>query len=206
MRYKTLISLLVLDTLLFTSGCVATKDSPYGDPAAPRGRVTDFTSYDIQQCAIAMIDSMLANETLAQYLRNEFSGQRPVVSVKPIRNETYQLGLRLDTITEKIKIKLVNSKKFDFVDHRTDQLMINELHRDKDSPLAIESEADGFKSQVTAHYLLTGRLIEIRDGDGKMHDTYYQLILQLLNKRTGKFDWSDEKELRKVSTRPLVGW
>ena len=208
MHYKTLNSLVLMSALLFITGCVATKDSPYCDPGEPRGRGTNFTSYDIQQCAITMIDSMLTNPKLDKCLKEQFqfATNRPIVLITPIRNETYQLGLRLDSITEKIKTRLVNSGKFDFLDRSTEQLMIDELLHDKNSPLTIENEVDGFKSQMSAQYLLTGRLIEIRDVDGRKHDAYYQLILQLLNKRTGKIDWSSEKELRKVSTRPLVGW
>ena len=192
--------------LALAGGCVSSGTSPYRDPTEARGRTTNFTSYDLQQCAAAAIDSMLANRVLDQRIREQFPGRRPVVSVMPIRNETYQLGLRLDSMAETIRSRLVNSGKFDFVDRRADSVMTSELVRDMESPLVADGEANGFKTQVAANYLLTGSLVEIRDSDGQTHDTYYKLTLNLLNKRTGRIDWSGEKELRKVSTRPVVGW
>lgn len=203
---------IVLESMAFgvaiaiAGGCVTTGESPYRDPTEARGRPTDFSSYDLQQCAAAAIDSMLSNRGLDQRLREQFPGRRPVIAVTPVRNETYQLGLRLDSMSATIRSRLVNSGKFDFVDRGTDRLVTEELVRDMESPLVADGEANGFKTQVAANYLLTGSLVEIRDGDGRTHDTYYKLTLNLLNKRTGMIDWSGEKELRKVSTRPAVGW
>ena len=188
---------------LFAAGC-ATDGSPYRDPGEVRGHTTDFSSYDFQMCASAMVQSMLANPNLDQRLAEQFRGTRPVIAIAPIRNATYRI-FDLRPMSDTIQSELVNSGKFDFVDRDTERMMIDEIAHDMDSPLVADGEAVGFKTQAAANYLLTGTLAEIRDDDGRTHESYYKLTMKLHNKRTGKIDWSGEKEIRKVGRRALIG-
>ena len=57
-----------------------------------------------------------------------------------------------------------------------------------------------------ADYTLVGSLIEDRIVTKEGADCYYKLSMRLVNRRTDKPDWSGEKELRKVTKRPLVGF
>lgn len=187
--------------LLLVAGCVASSRSVYRDPGEVRAPSTDMSSYDLQQCAAAMVDSMLSNPSLDRKLARQFPGETPTVSVLPIRNETYQPGLNLNSMMDSIRTRLIQSDKFEFVDRTEDARVAAELVLDQDSPLTDESRAVGFKTQAVAHYLLTGRLVEIVDPDRRQREVYYKLTLQLLNKRSGKVDWIDEKEIRKVGAR-----
>ena len=182
MNIKKLIGKLASSvTVALVAGCM-TNDPPYQPPDEPRGRGPIITSYDLQQCAVAVIDSMLANRNLDQRLREQFPGypkKRPVIVVEleNIRNSTLQMGVRLDSMMDTIRSRLINSSKFDFVEYGGD-----------------------------ADYTLVGTLVEDRIVDEQGTDSYYKLSMRLLNRRTDKFDWSGEKELRKVTPRPLVGW
>lgn len=181
MKIKKLIGELACSVAFaLSTGCV-TSDSPYRPPDEPRGETIRITSYDLQQCAVAVIDSMLANRNLDQRLREQFPGfpkKRPVIVVEleNMRNSTLQMGLRLDSMMDTIRSRLVNSSKFDFVEYGGD-----------------------------ADYTLEGSLVEDRIVTKHGTDCYYKLSMRLLNRRTDKFDWSGEKELRKVTKRPLVG-
>ena len=192
---QTVAAALAAAVAALAGGGCATSNSPYRPPDEPRhGRTVYFNSYDLQQCAVAMIDSMLADRALDKKLQRQFPDRVPVVDVKEIRNETYQLGLQLDSIADTMRTRLTGSGKFDFVDREMERVIAGEIADDMDSAL------------VDADYLLNGCLKEIRDGDDRVSDSYYKLTMNLWNKRTGKIDWSGEKELRKVSERPAVGW
>lgn len=185
-------------------GCASPK-AAYVDPTEARTYSTAFTAYDIQQSSSAMVDSMLSNPALDRKLRAQFQ-VRPTISISHIANRTMQLGLPLDTIATSMRTRLVNSGKFDYVDSTMDKAVSASLINDKDNPLVDASKAIDFGQQRPADYLLYGELIELRETDGRTRDVYYKLTLNLLNKRTGRIDWTDEKEIRKMSSRPAVGW
>ena len=185
-------------------GCASPK-ARYDDPTGPRTSTTGFTAYDFQQCTSAMVDSMLANSSLDCKLREQFQC-RPTISVGHITNRTMQLGLELDTIATSMRTRIVNSGKFDYVDQTMDNTLISVIVNDKDNPLNDSAQTIEFGQQRPADYLLYGELIELRETDGRTRDVYYKLTLNLLNKRTGRIDWTDEKEIRKVGMKPAIGW
>lgn len=189
---------------VLVAGCVSSNSSPYRDPTEARGTTTGFSSYDFQQCAAAMVDSLLANENLDGRLRTHFAGRRPVVSIMPVENKTFRI-LDLRPLTDTIRSRLTNSSKFDFTDRSVQKLMTDELIHDKDSVLVADEQGSKTKSHAAADYLLTGVLTEDRDNDGRNHESNYKLTMQLYNRHTGLPDWSAEKELRKVGARPILG-
>ena len=197
-------------TLLFTCGCVSTSDSqysdsPYRDPTEVRGRGTDFSSYDFQQSAIAMVDLMLSNANLERKIREQFDGKPPVVAIMPVVNRTHRI-FEFRSMELAIESKLVNSNKFDFIDRKAENILAEEKTHDAESVLTNEAGATDFGNLARADYLLTGEINEFLDSYGRTHDRYYKLTMKLLNKKTGKIDWSGEKEIRKVATRPSIGW
>lgn len=122
----------------------------------------------------------------------------------PVNNKTYRI-FDLKSMTDTIESRLVNSEKFDFIDRTNEEALISEIEHDMDGALVSDGQAVGYKQHEAANYMLTGTLVEIREDSGRIHESYYKLTMKLQNKRTGKVDWSGEKELRKVSTKPLVG-
>ena len=196
---------LAVASAVFVAGCVSSNSSPYRDPTEVRGTTTEFSSYDFQQCAAAMVDSMLANANLDGRLKEQFASKRPVVSIMPVENKTFRI-FDLRPMTDTIQSRLVNSGKFDFTDRSAEKMMTDEMTHDMDSVMIADDQAAAAKTHAAADYLLTGVLAEIRDAGGRTHESYYKLTMKLFNRRTGKIDWSAEKELRKVGTRPVLGW
>lgn len=197
------ITVLAFSSLALLCGCVTANNSPYRDPTEVRGG-REFSSYDLQQCAASMVDSMLSNVALDRKLKEQFSGRRPIVVIMPVNNKTYRI-FDLKSMTDTIESRLVNSGKFDFIDRSNEDAMTSEIEHDMDSALVADGQTVGFKQYDASDYMLTGVLVEIREDDGRNHESYYKLTMKLHNKHTGKIDWSGEKELRKVSTKPLVG-
>ena len=191
--------------LAFAEGCATSPESPYRDPGEVRGGGTDFTSYDFQQSAIAMVDSMLSNAELDRKIKAQFAAATPVVAIMPVSNRTYRI-FDLRGLAQAVESKLVNSGRFEFVDRDAESIIVSEKIHDADSALTGNAEVSDFGGAARADYLLTGELNEIRDSYGKTRESYYRLTMKLLNKKTGKIDWVGEKEIRKVSTRPAVGW
>ena len=192
-----------MSCMLLLCGCVTANNSPYRDPTEVRGD-REFSSYDLQQCAASMVDSMLSNAALDRKLKEQFSGRRPIVVIMPVNNKTYRI-FDLKSMTDTIESRLVNSGKFDFIDRSNEDTLISEIEHDMDGVLIADGQAVGYKQYEAANYILTGVLVEIREDSGRIHESYYKLTMKLHNKCTGKIDWSGEKEVRKVSTKPLVG-
>lgn len=192
--------------MAFMFGCASSSESPYRDPSEVRGSGTEFTSYDFQQSAIAMVDSMLSNAELEKCIKSQFAdGRLPVIAVMPIENRTYKI-FELRSMSKSIESKLVASGKFRFVDRDAEKLLLAEMIHDTESALTGDAGATDFGNHFRADYLLSGELNEIRDTYGETRESYYKLTMKLINKKTGSIDWSGEKEIRKVSTRPVVGW
>ena len=194
---------------VLVSGCVTDDgDSPYRDPREMRGRTTDFTTYDVQQCATALIDSLLGSPALEKKIKSQFGDKTPLVAIR-LENLTYQLSA-----TDKLKklmfntieSRLLESGRFDFVDRMAERLLTDDTVHEIDGPIVKDGGAAEFNNAEGADYLLAGELEEFREGDGRVHDTYYKMTVKLYNKHTKRIDWSGQKEIRKVSTRPIVGW
>lgn len=190
------------------AGCASAPESPYRNPGEARGRTTDFTTYDFQQCATALTDSLLGNAALERRIKAQFADKTPLVAIR-LENLTYQ-----HAATDKLKEamlgsmqkRLLDSERFDFVDRKAERLIADDAIDEIDGVIVADGEAAELKNARGADYILAGELEEFREGDGRVHDTYYKMTMKLHNKHTKKVDWIGEKEIRKVSTRPVVGW
>ena len=183
-------------------------ESPYRDPGEMRGRTTDFTTYDVQQCAIALVDDLLGNAELSRRLAAQFPDRKPLVAIR-LENHTYQLSATdklKRSMFNTIESRLLNSGRFDFRDRSAEQLLVDDTLDEQNGVLVDDATSAEWKDAKGVDYILMGELLEFREGDGVIHDTYYKLTMKLQNKRTKNIDWSGEKEIRKVSTRPTVGW
>jgi PBP1b-binding outer membrane lipoprotein LpoB len=189
-------------------GCTTASESPYRDPGEMRGRTTDFTTYDVQQCATALIDSLLANHNLDARIKRQFGDKTPLVAIR-LENLTYQLSATdklKKSMFNTIESRLLDSGRFEFVDRSAEKLIVDDTIREMDGAIVKDGAAAGLKDSAGVDYILAGELEEFREGDGRIHDTYYKMTVKLYNKHTKRIDWSGAKELRKVSTRPVVGW
>ena len=191
-------------------GCATEPDPPpYRDSGEGRGRTTDLTTYDFQQYAAKMIDSLLADRNLARTIKRDFPGEeRPCVAIG-LYNGTFQFSAtdKLKTcVYDTMENRLFKSGKFEIVDRAASQGLIDLIMEEMESPLVKRRQDKPFKQGASVDYVLQGTITEHREGDGRINDCYYRLNMKMYSVRTRKIVWVEDAEIRKVSTRPMVGW
>ena len=190
-------------------GCTTQPSSLYRDPGEVRGRTVDFTTYDFQQCANALVDDILSDAILSKKLKSSFDSDRTPIVVVRFENLTYQHAatdklkeVMLETISERLQ----KSGRFEFVDRRADRLIVNDWTEERDGAIVDDDASAPLKNAQGADYILHATLNEFREGEGRVNDVYYKMSARLINKKTKKNDWVGSKEIRKVSQRSVIGW
>ncbi|MBI1920271.1 MAG: penicillin-binding protein activator LpoB [Geobacter sp.] len=181
------------------SACASTQVQ-YGDAGSAKPLVTEFGSSDLQQIAGSMVDSLLTFEPVVELT----SKARPVLLVDSVKNKTMQ-HIDTESITDSIRAKLIRSGKFRFIDRTTDDAALEEFRTQQESGLVDKEKAVKMGQQFGAEYILTSNFSEIRQQAGNVTDVYYKFTMSLKNLKTGILEWSDEKEIRKVSKRSTFG-
>lgn len=179
---------------LLAAGCATTVE--YGDATSTKPIDTGFGSADLQQIAAKMVDSMLADDVLAEI---SVAGP-PLLVVDKVKNKTMQ-HIDTESITDSIRTKLIRSRKFSFQDRTTEAALQEELAYQQGA--AQEPVAAG--QQDAPHYMLTANLSEIEQTEGRVKDVYYKFTMSLRDLKSGRLLWADEQEIRKVKTKSVFG-
>ena len=178
--------------LLVLAGCAKDKVR-YGDARGVETVTNEFGSTDLQLIAESMTRSMLGAAVVA-------GGNLPIVTVQEVKNKTSEY---IDTraITDSIRSELQKGGKVRFaVDAAGMNPQVEELKRQQ-SELYAKEQAAEMGRMVGAQYRLEGNIVSIVKQVKDAKDVYYKLNLQLWNIRNGLLEWSDEKEIRKTTTR-----
>ena len=179
------------------SGCQSVQ---YGDATATETVNTDFGSTDLQMIAAKMVDDVLAFPPVVQIT----SQRRPVAFVDRIKNKTTE-HIDLESVTDTIESKLINSGKFRFVDMSVVERVRQQLEYQRDSGMVDDQQAIMMGRQVGAEYMLYGNMSSIVKRDSSTKDVYYKFTLKLMHLETGIIEWSGEKEIRKSKSRGWIG-
>ena len=182
----------VLAAAALAAGC-AKDTTRYGDARGVETVTNQFGSTDLQLMAESMARSMNQAPVIA-------AANLPVVTVQEVRNKTSEY---IDTraITDSIRSELQKGGKVRFaVDAVGMGQQTDEIKRQQSEFYAKEQAAE--KGQmVGAQYRLEGNIVSIVKQVKDTKDVYYKLNLQLWNIRNGLLEWSDEKEIRKITIR-----
>ena len=174
------------------AGC-ATEKTRYGDARATETLTNEFGSTDLQLMAESMARSMSQAPVIA-------AANLPVVTVQEVRNKTSEY---IDTraITDSIRSELQKGGKVRFaVDATGMNPQVEEIKRQQSEYYAKDQAVE--KGQmVGAQYRLEGNITSIVKQVRDTKDVYYKVNMQLWNIRNGLLEWSDEKEIRKTTTR-----
>ena len=179
------------------SGCQSVS---YGDATATETVNTDFGSTDLQMIAAKMVDDVLAFPPVVQITAQ----RRPVMFVDRIKNKTTE-HIDMESITDTIESKLINSGKFRFVDMSVVDRVRQQLEYQRDSGMVDDQQAMVMGRQVGAEYMLYGNMSSIVKRDSSTKDVYYKFTLKMLHLETGIIEWSGEKEIRKTRNRGWIG-
>jgi uncharacterized protein (TIGR02722 family) len=183
---------LLLAVLALAAGC-AKDQVRYGDARGVETLTNQFGSTDLQMIAESMTRSMLQAPVIV-------SGNLPIVTVQDVKNRTSEY---IDTraITDSIRAELQKGGKVRFaVDATAMTQQTEELKRQQSEYYAKDQAAE--KGQmVGAQYRMEGNITSIVKQIRDAKDVYYKVNLQLWNIRNGLLEWSDEKEIRKTTTK-----
>ena len=177
---------------MLAAGCAGEK-TRYGDARGVETLTNEFGSTDLQMMAESMARSMSQAPVIA-------AANLPVVTVQEVRNKTSEY---IDTraITDSIRAELQKGGRVRFaVDAAGMSQQTEELKRQQ-SELYAKDQAAEMGRMVGAQYRLEGNIVSIVKQVKDAKDVYYKLNLQLWNIRNGLLEWSDEKEIRKTTTR-----
>jgi len=187
-----------LAAIAVASGCAACQKVRYADPRRVEVLTADFGSTDLQTLADRMVGSLVRHPGIA-------SGRRPVVQVSKVRNRTSE---HIDTksVTDKIRTSLVKSGRVRFTAvSDVNREMLDNLEYQSASGVVDPRTAHRVGRQIGADYLLFGDIASIVKRAGRETDVYYKLTLNLVDVETGIIEWTDEQEIRKQATRPIIG-
>ena len=172
----------------------------YGDAQAVETVNTDFGSTDLQTIAAKMVDDLLAFPPMVQVT----ASKRPILFVDRIKNKTSE-HIDMESITDTIQSKLLNSGKYRFVDMSVVEQVKAQIDYQNSAGLVDKNKAVRFGQQVGAEYMLYGNMSSIVKKDGSTKDVYYKFTLKLLHLESGLLEWSSEKEIRKTKEKRWFG-
>jgi uncharacterized protein (TIGR02722 family) len=191
-RTSRLALLPLLAALALAAGC-ATPKTRYGDARGVETVTNQFGSTDLQMIAESMTRSMLNAPVVA-------AGNLPIVTVQEVKNKTSEY---IDTraISDSIRAELQKSGRVRFaVDAAAMEQQIEELKRQQSDYYDPKKSAEIGK-MVGAAYRLEGNITSIVKEAKDVKDVYYKFNLQLWNVQNGLLDWTDEKEIRKTTSK-----
>lgn len=167
----------------------------YGDEKAVETLTADFGSSDLQATAEKMTQSLLETRYIAK------AQQPPKVRLRDVKNQTYE---HIDTkaITDKIRIKLLKSGSVRFL---ADKSNLDQVNDERDLTETATKKTT-VKAMTDSDYIITGTVRSIKKATTKVQDVYYNISLELVDPQSGEILWADEKEIRKVTSKPSVGW
>ena len=192
MKNTLLVAAIATSFALLAAGCAKEKTA-YGDARGIETVTNQFGSTDLQLIAESMARSMQQAPVIV-------SGNLPIVTVQEVKNKTSEY---IDTrsITDSIRAELQKGGRVRFaVDAPGMTQQTDEIKRQQSEYYAKESAVE--KGQmVGAQYRMEGNITSIVKEVKNTKDVYYKFNLQLWNIRNGLLEWSDEKEIRKTTTR-----
>jgi len=130
--------------------------------------------------------------------------RRPVLFVDRIKNKTTE-HIDLESVTDSIQTKLINSGKFRFVDMTAVEQVRKQFDYQQQSGMVDEQTAARMGRQIGAEYMLYGNMASIVKKDKKTKDVYYKFTLKLTHLESGIVEWAGEKEIRKTKDRRWFG-
>jgi uncharacterized protein (TIGR02722 family) len=200
MKKLLLVSVMGLSISLL-AGCANKSVVSYGDANAIETTDINFGSTDLQKIADQMTESLIQSPVVGTMTANK----RPIVFVDVVKNKTSE-HIDTESLTDSISIQLLRSGKFRFVDMTKVNAVLDQLDYQNEGALVNTNNAVQFGKQVGAEYMLYGNLASIVKTNSDKSDVYYKFTMRLMDLESGLVEWADETEIRKTSSKKLLGW
>ena len=191
--------LFVISLLLFFTSCGSQQftKGEYDDMSEARLLDDKFNETDMKMVADTMTTSLIESRVIRELKT------RPVVLVTMVKNRTEE-HVDMKNLTDKIKVALVKSGKFQWTEKETRAEMAEEMDYQGQSGYVDPESAVKKGKQIGAQFFLTGEITSRVQEVGKEKYIYYKCTLNLVNLKTGLLDWTDEKEIRKYYKKRSV--
>ncbi len=201
LSYARLVALLALALLLAACGGPQTGrvtgdgEVTYDDAQAEETVTTQWGSTDLQTTAESMTQSLLASRWITQ------ASAQPKIRLREVKNYTDE---HIDTkgITDKIRIQLLRSGTVRFL---ADESNLGDVFAERDLTESATTRGEN-KLLTDTDYIITGAVRSIRKRTKTVGDVFYQITLEMTDPQSGEIVWADEKEIRKRTTKPKIGW
>jgi uncharacterized protein (TIGR02722 family) len=200
MKKLLLVSAMGLSISLL-AGCTNKSVVSYGDASAVETTDINFGSTDLQKIADQMTASLIQSPVVGTMTANK----RPIVFVDTVKNKTSE-HIDTESLTDSISTQLLRSGKFRFVDMTKVTAVREQLNYQNEGDLVNPNKAVQFGKQVGAEYMLYGNLASIVKTNSDKSDVYYKFTMRLMDLESGLVEWADETEIRKTSSKKLLGW
>lgn len=201
MHYSIRLSLLAC-LALSLSACVATTRS-----IDPEGEFHYDASYDFSDKK-AIVDELTAS--LLADSRINTVGAQPVVVTYGIANETSE-HINTGGIADDIRANLIQSRQFRFVNRRQRDNLLNEAEFQQ-AGFVPPSQRVAEGRQLGADYILSGTLRSIEKRQprqwrlNRRELIYYSMTLEMTDLTSGELVWTDNVEIAREASRPIIGW
>ena len=169
-----------------------------GNPDDTRRLTTKIEPQDIRLTVEKMTESLLADSGVLDATK----GERPILDIEPMKNKS-QMIVDMKSITDSIRMRLIRSRQFRFVDRSTAGADIAIMDEQAQLGLTDRRKAIRPGQQSAAQMYLTGELTEMSQSDGRTLHRYYKFSMILKDLRSGEIVWADEKEISKVTNRRM---
>ena len=179
------------------AGC-ATAPRVYESELDRTPLTTRIEPQDIRRTVEKMAESLISDPGVLDATK----GERPVLDIEPMKNRS-QMIVDMQSITDSVRMRLIRSRLFRFVDRSTSGADITIMDEQAQLGLTDPRKAVRPGQQTAAQMYLTGELTDMSQSDGRTLHRYYKFSMILKDLRTGEIVWADEKEVSKVTVRPI---
>ena len=159
---------------------------------------TRIEPQDIRNTVEKMTESLLADPGVLEATK----GEKPILDIEVMKNRS-QMIIDMKNITDSIRMRLIRSRQFRFVDRSSSGVDITIMDEQAQLGLTDPRKAVRPGQQTAAQMYLTGELTDMSQSDGRTLHRYYKFSMILKDLRTGEIVWADEKEVSKVTVRPI---
>lgn len=194
---KTLV-VIFLSLMLLNCGPKAFVKGQYDDNVQDQNLLNDqWSETDMQNTVKALVASVIAHPLIAQ------AKIPPIVMVTQLQNKTSE-HIDTQSIMDMVQVELMKLGRVRFVNKEA-RKDISEEYNYQNSGMVSEETKKGPGGQVSADYIIDGRLDSIVQEVGKDKTVYYKITLNMTNLKTGLIEWSDNKQIRKLYRKKTVG-
>jgi penicillin-binding protein activator len=200
--YIRLLTAIICSAILAMTGCMATTKN-----LNPKSDIHYDASYDFSD-KNKIVDRLVTPLLTAPAF--PVVAEKPILIVYPVVNETSE-HISTNGITDAIRMKLVQSGKFRFINEsQRDNIQKETNYQSKgyvDPAMRVEQGR-----QLGADYIMSGTLRSIKKEQpeqwrlNKKERIYYSLDLTITDLKTGEIVYADQAELAREASKPIIGW